>query len=72
MRYVMIYLLLAGCSSVSFNKEINTDPSNFNKYGMQFERKLSGKDYSAKVTPSADLPTPNLILERGLIKGRIR
>lgn len=81
MKYILICLFLVGCSNVSFNKDINPEPKQSKQYGklvdpatkqtkkydLKLERELSGKDYSAEVKPSADLPNPNLILERGLV-----
>ena len=40
MKYLFICVFLAGCSNVSFNKNINPDPSEFDKYGMQWERSV--------------------------------
>lgn len=34
---------------------------------LQLEKQLTGKDYSGEVVASKDLPSPNLILERGLL-----
>lgn len=39
---LIVSVLLIGCSNVSFNKNINPEPSEFNKYSMKWERSLSG------------------------------
>lgn len=45
MRYVIVCLLLAGCSNVSFNKEINAEPSDFNKNGMQWDQTIQDRQF---------------------------
>ena len=37
---MMVFVCLVGCSNVSINKNINPEPSEFNKYGMQWERSI--------------------------------
>lgn len=66
---------LTACSTfgeVSFNKQEQVKKQEFNKLGMQFERELKTHTQSAdnkalELQTSKDLPTPNLILERGLV-----
>lgn len=45
MRYLLVCIFLAGCSNVSFNKEIDTEPKEFNKYGMKWERSIQTVDH---------------------------
>lgn len=65
---LLLLTLLSGCSTMeySFNKQ-QVKKQEFNQVGLKWETQLSNKDYSGQVTNSADLPIPNLILERGLV-----
>lgn len=65
-KTILLCSLLVGCSNVSFNKDINTEPKQSKQYGLKLERELSGKDYSAEVKPSADLPKPELVFDKTL------
>jgi hypothetical protein len=40
MKLLIISLFLVGCSNISINKDINPEPSEFNKLGMQWERSI--------------------------------
>jgi hypothetical protein len=45
MKYMLICVFLAGCSNVSFNKNINPEPKEFNMSGMHWERTIQDRQF---------------------------
>ena len=46
MRYILLLsFLLLGCSNVSFNKDINSEPKEYNRYSMRWEKTIQDRQF---------------------------